>query len=131
VLTEDGHVAGVVSDVDLITAREAGLGRPRQRPARRELRPTAGQLMTAPAVTIRPEATISAAARLMSARRVRRLPVVDRSERLVGIVTLRDLLRLFVRSDEEIGWRSPRCWGRSCPPTGRRSRSPCTMASSR
>jgi CBS domain-containing protein len=105
VLTEDGRVAGVVSDADLIAAREAGHGRSLQRPARRQLRLTAGQLMTAPAVTILPDATISAAARLMSARRVRRLPVVDGSEHLEGIVTLRDLLRLFVRTDDDIAWQ--------------------------
>jgi CBS domain-containing protein len=105
VLTEDGHVAGVVSDVDLIAARDSGHGRPLSRAARRQLRLTAGQLMTAPAVTIQPDATISAAARLMSARRIRRLPVVDGSERLVGIATLRDLLRLFVRSDDDIAWQ--------------------------
>jgi len=115
VLTEDARVAGVVSDVDLIAARNAGQGRPLQRPARRQLRLTAGQLMTAPAVTIQPDATISAAARLMSARRVRRLPVVDGSERLVGIVTLRDLLRLFVRSDDDIAWQVTEMLGQILP----------------
>jgi CBS domain-containing protein len=105
VLAEDGHVAGVVSDADLVAARDGGPGRPLQRPARRQLRLTAGQLMSAPAVTIQPDATISAAGRLMSARRVRRLPVVDGSGRLAGIVTLRDLLSLFVRSDGEIAWQ--------------------------
>lgn len=104
VLAEDGHVAGVVSDVDLIAARD-GAGRPFQRPGRRQLRRTAGELMSAPAVTIQPDATISAAARLMSARGVRRLPVVDAQGRLAGIVSLRDLLSLFVRTDDEIAWQ--------------------------
>jgi CBS-domain-containing membrane protein len=61
--------------------------------------------MSAPAVTIQADATISAAARLMSARSVRRLPVVDGKGRLAGIVSLRDLLSLFVRSDDEIAWQ--------------------------
>ena len=105
VLAQDGQVAGVVSDVDLIAARDGGAARPLPRPARRQLRLTAGELMSAPAVTIQPDATISAAARLMSARNVRRLPVVDGNGRLEGIVTLRDLLSLFVRSDDEIAWQ--------------------------
>jgi CBS domain-containing protein len=105
VLAEDGHVAGIVSDVDLIATRDGGPGRLFQRPGRRQLRLTAGELMSAPAVTIQADATISAAARLMGARCVRRLPVVDGKGRLAGIVSLRDLLSLFVRSDDEIAWQ--------------------------
>ena len=61
VLTDNEHVAGVVSDADLINARDGRLGRSLQRPARRQLRLTAAQLMSTPAVTIQPDATISAA----------------------------------------------------------------------
>jgi CBS domain-containing protein len=105
VLTDNEHVAGVVSDTDLSNARDGRLGRSLQRPARRQLRLTAAQLMSTPAVTIQPDATISAAGRLMSIRHVRRLPVVDSHGRLAGIVSLRDLLSLFVRSDDEIAWQ--------------------------
>jgi len=38
----------------------------------------------------------------MSEKRVNRLPVVDESGELVGIVTRADLVRAFVRSDAEI-----------------------------
>ena len=57
--------------------------------------------MTAPALTIRPLQSVSEAAKLMLARRVNRLPVVD-GTRLVGIVTRADLVRAFHRSDDEI-----------------------------
>jgi CBS domain-containing protein len=50
---------------------------------------------------IRPTASVADAARVMSERRVNRLPVVD-EDKLVGIVTRADLVRVFVRSDEEI-----------------------------
>ena len=63
---------------------------------------TAGELMTAPAITIGPHATIPAAARLMTAQHVRRLPVVDEKGRLAGIVSRRDLLSVFLRPDEDI-----------------------------
>lgn len=58
--------------------------------------------MSTPAVTVHAEETAADAARLMTRRSVERLPVVDEEERLVGIVTRRDLLRLFLRPDAEI-----------------------------
>ncbi|GGY41717.1 CBS domain-containing protein [Streptomyces tanashiensis] len=86
VLDEDDRVLGVVSESDLL--------------ARRAL--TADELMTAPAVTVHAEQTVADAARLMVRRGVERLPVVDEEERLVGIVTRRDLLYVFLRPDAEI-----------------------------
>jgi CBS domain-containing protein len=62
---------------------------------------TAGEAMTAPALTIAPERPAAAAARLMLDHGVHRLPVV-RDGVLVGIVTRADLVRAFSRSDEEI-----------------------------
>ena len=58
--------------------------------------------MTTPAITIGPHATVPAAARLMSARHVRMLPVVDEKGRLAGVVSRRDLLSVFLRPDEDI-----------------------------
>ena len=62
---------------------------------------TAGEAMTAPAITIPSYSSVSEAARLMSEHGVNRLPVV-RGDALVGIVTRTDLVRAFARSDEEI-----------------------------
>ncbi|MEU7605385.1 CBS domain-containing protein [Streptomyces sp. NPDC041003] len=59
-------------------------------------------LMSTPAVTVHAEETAADAARLMTRRGIERLPVVDEEDQLVGIVTRRDLLRLFVRPDSEI-----------------------------
>ncbi|MEF9887028.1 CBS domain-containing protein [Streptomyces sp. P9-A4] len=86
VLDDDDHVVGVVSESDLL--------------ARHEL--TARELMTTPAVTVHAEETVADAARLMVRRGVERLPVVDEEERLVGIVTRRDLLCVYLRPDAEI-----------------------------
>ena len=63
---------------------------------------TAGALMTAPAITIDPDATIPAAARLMNTHHLRRLPVIDADGKLVGIVSRRDLLSVFLRPDADI-----------------------------
>ncbi|MGW1555634.1 CBS domain-containing protein [Streptomyces sp. NPDC002144] len=63
---------------------------------------TAGELMSKPAVTVHTDATATEAARVMMRHGVERLPVVDEEDRLVGIVTRHDLLRVFLRSDDAI-----------------------------
>ncbi|MBG0815505.1 CBS domain-containing protein [Planomonospora sp. ID82291] len=63
---------------------------------------TAAELMTSPAVTIRPQAAVVYAMRLMDEHGVKRLPVVDGDGRIEGIVSRQDLLKVFLRSDEEI-----------------------------
>ncbi|MCX3059266.1 CBS domain-containing protein [Streptomyces beihaiensis] len=62
----------------------------------------AEELMSAPAVCARPEWTVVEAARLMAAHNVKRLPVVDEADRLRGIVSRGDLLRIFLRRDDAI-----------------------------
>jgi CBS domain-containing protein len=109
VLTKNGHVAGIVSEADVLRKEErnfrrAGTGLPRR--TRRERAQadarTAAELMTTPVITIHPDAPVGAAARLMNGHRIRRLPVVDPSGKLIGIVSRRDLLSVFLRPDEEI-----------------------------
>jgi CBS-domain-containing membrane protein len=64
---------------------------------------SAAELMTAPAVTIGPDATVTEAARLLHRHGIKRLPVVDPAGPLLGIVSRADLLKVFLRSDAEIG----------------------------
>ncbi|NDZ88067.1 CBS domain-containing protein [Streptomyces sp. SID10115] len=99
VVDEDDKVMGVVSQTDL--ARHQANRPDRSRPASPGT-PTARTLMTSPAVTVHPEQRVVEAARIMERRHVARLPVVDEEDRLIGIATRRDLLRVFLRTDEEI-----------------------------
>ncbi|MFG3527222.1 CBS domain-containing protein [Streptomyces sp. NPDC047917] len=62
----------------------------------------AEELMSAPAVCARPDWTVVEAARLMEVQDVKRLPVVDETDKLLGIVSRRDLLRVFLRHDDAI-----------------------------
>ncbi|MFH9955889.1 CBS domain-containing protein [Streptomyces roseolus] len=115
VVDDDDKVMGVVSQTDL-TRRQAarsrtGSGRDRVLRALRRIAHaasasgpalTAGGLMTSPAVTVHPEQRVVDAARIMERRHVDRLPVVDEEDRLIGIATRRDLLRVFLRTDEDI-----------------------------
>ncbi len=109
VLKMGRQVVGVVTEADLLAAEDKvqrrlhAAGR-RPRWPRRQQHPalTAGELMTAPAITIGPHATVPAAARVMTAQHIRRLPVVDEKGRLAGVVSRRDLLSVFLRPDEDI-----------------------------
>ena len=109
VVTKDGHVAGVVSEFDLLLKEErdlrrlgAGLPARSRRERKRAEARTAAALMTSPAITIHPDAPVGVAARLMNGHHIRRLPVVDPAGKLIGIVSRRDLLSVFLRPDEEI-----------------------------
>lgn len=62
----------------------------------------AADVMTAPAVTVHPGATLGEAARIMARRRVKRLPVVNAEGLLEGVVSRADLLKVFLRTDEEL-----------------------------
>jgi CBS-domain-containing membrane protein len=62
----------------------------------------ARDLMTRPAVTIDPDATAVEAARMMRARRVKRLVVTDETGHLLGIVSRIDVLGVYGRDDDDI-----------------------------
>ena len=109
VVDESGAVLGVVSGSDLTCHEESGPtlgallthGRTTITHARKARARTARELMTAPARTIRPDATVCDALRSMVRGGVGRLLVMD-GGRLVGILARSDLLRVYTRSDEAI-----------------------------
>jgi CBS domain-containing protein len=109
VLDSAGHLTGVVSEADLLLkeagtqARGAHLGHPGRRGERAKAAGvTAADLMSRPPVTVGPEESVVAAAKRMRDRRVKRLPVVDGTGRLVGVVSRVDVLSVFNRPDTEI-----------------------------
>ncbi|MGW0698965.1 CBS domain-containing protein [Streptomyces sp. NPDC002867] len=91
VIDDDGRPVGVVSEADLLRRHTSGTGSD-----------TAEGLMTSPAVVARPEWSAVEAARVMEDRHIKRLPVVDGSGRLIGVVSRSDLLQLFLRRDRAI-----------------------------
>lgn len=111
-----GRVVGVVSEEDLLH-KEEFTGGDYAPPLRARLRARLGsggsagdkaaariaaELMTGPAVTVSSDASAVLAARLMERRGVKQLPVVDEDGHLLGIVSRRDLLSVFVRQDDDI-----------------------------
>ena len=107
VLDAEGHVVGVVTEANLLAEEEKRAWERMAVPGH-GLRPqqhwalTAGELMSSPATTIGPDATIASAARAMNEHHVRRLPVVDPGGRLLGVVSRRDLLSVFLRTDSAV-----------------------------
>ena len=111
VIDAEGAVIGVFSEGDVVY-RESG-GTPKSQFLDRLSLPagaknktlmamTVGEAMTSPPVTIAAHRPVTEAAKTMIDRRVNRLPVVDEGGKLLGILTRADLVRAFVRSDEEL-----------------------------
>jgi CBS domain-containing protein len=56
-----------------------------------------GDIMTSPAATIHPNANITEAAQMMDEKKIRRLPVVDEKNVLVGIISRADILKAVLK----------------------------------
>ncbi|HVR72935.1 MAG TPA: CBS domain-containing protein [Planctomycetota bacterium] len=111
IIDEEGRLRGIVSEADLLRIAD----KPRRsllewiirsgsfvEVERRAEEMTAGDVMTAEVVTVRPETSAREAARTLLEAGVKRLPVVDEAGVLVGIVSRHDLLAPLVRGDEAI-----------------------------
>ncbi|MEO3755293.1 CBS domain-containing protein [Streptomyces sp. B6B3] len=102
VVRGDGRVDGIVSVADLLPKEE--LRDPSRLPTddTRAGAATAGRLMTSPAVSVRPDEPLAHVARLMGSWHLALLPVVDGEGLLTGSVSRQDVLRGFLRPDEDI-----------------------------
>jgi CBS domain-containing protein len=104
-----GQVLGVVSEADLLhkaaeTEFPAGPIRLQWKLSEKSKATavTADQLMSSPAVTIHADAPVTAAAKTMQDRSLKRLPVVDEGDKLIGIVSRVDVLSVYERPDSAI-----------------------------
>lgn len=111
VLGEGDRVLGIVSEADLLPkesrSQEPAPAFPPLTPSQARTRhkaeaSTALELMTTPVVTITADEDVSEAAKRMEAHRIKRLPVIGSDRGLVGIVSRRDILRVFLRTDEDL-----------------------------
>ncbi|MFE3323529.1 CBS domain-containing protein [Streptomyces sp. NPDC059176] len=121
VLEGDGRVIGVVSEADLLPKEEHRLDEPAREAgvpedAAKAHAVSAEELMSTPAITVHADATLAEAARIMARRAVKRLPVVDGVGVLEGVVSRSDLLKVFLRTDEDIADEVSRCVLAALPP---------------
>lgn len=111
IVNQQGIPIGIVSETDLLIKQ--------MRPSRESLREllhadkrrtakakadgtVASDIMTSPVITVESDTGLGDAARLMQHRNLRRLVVVDEGDRIAGIVSRSDLLKVFLRTDDEI-----------------------------
>jgi CBS domain-containing protein len=89
VVLENGIVVGIVTERDMMERVVAVSAEPAKTFVR--------QVMSKPVVTVEPETLLEEAVELMFEHRIKKLPVVERSDtdaRLVGLVTLTDIARI-------------------------------------
>jgi len=86
VVVETGKPMGIVTERDILTKVAA----PDKQPSRVLVR----DIMTSPVVVVHPHEEVAEAAKLMSQRKIRRLPVVQEGK-LVGMITENDIIRVW------------------------------------
>ena len=104
VTDEGGHVCGVVSEADLIRDLVGPDQRLHEIPIA-DSRPSNGyvdEVMTTHAITVHPETDLAQAVELVTSTGIKCLPVVDESDRVVGVVSRRDVVRMLARADETL-----------------------------
>ena len=93
VVTVEGRPAGIVTDRDLALATCVHRASPDD---------AIGLVMTSPVSTLREDEDILDATKQMMVQSVRRLAVVDERERLVGVVSVDDLIPFLSRALQNI-----------------------------
>ncbi len=116
VVDDDDHLVGIISETDLMW-QETGVTPPAyimfldsviylQNPATYEkelhkaLGQTVGEVMSKDPIAIAADKPLKEAAQLMHDRDVRRLPVVDANNLVIGILTRGDIVRAMAASQE-------------------------------
>ncbi|HEV3231509.1 MAG TPA: CBS domain-containing protein [Candidatus Dormibacteraeota bacterium] len=88
VIDESNHLIGVVSESDIIG--KAG--------------ETVAEIMTNGSFTVAEDTTLGDAAEILLRRRIRRLPVVDGDNRLIGLLSRSDLIIFFAHHVWTCSW---------------------------
>ena len=92
VLDAAGQMLGIVSERDIVNSLAAN--------GARTLEMTAGQLMTRVLHTVTPRTTVAEAMTMMTASRVRHLPVVA-DETLIGLISIGDVVKARIMQAEQ------------------------------
>lgn len=114
VVDDAGHLIGIISETDLMW-QQAGVTPPAyfmifdsviylknpveyERELHKALGQTVGEVMNEKPITISPDKPLREAAKIMRDRKIHRLPVLDDSEQIVGILSLSDIIRDMAKS---------------------------------
>lgn len=116
VVDDSGKLVGVISEGDLMW-QEAEVKLPSyimlldsviylenpgryQRDLHKALGQTVGEVMSNNPLTVKPEKTVKDAARILNEKRIDRLPVIDDSGKVVGIITRGDIVRIMALGED-------------------------------
>jgi CBS-domain-containing membrane protein len=104
VVDEEAHVIGVITEADVLSMA----GMKRQHTFKDILRHILGEplperrgrnkvedVMTSPAITTKPDKDIKEVAGILDDRRIKRLPVVDDQNKLIGVISRADIVRVI------------------------------------
>ncbi|WP_414620010.1 CBS domain-containing protein [Calothrix sp. CCY 0018] len=114
VVDDAGHLIGIISETDLMW-QQAGVTPPAyfvifdsviylknpveyERELHKALGQTVGEVMNEKPITISPDKPLREAAKIMRDRKIHRLPVIDDSQQIVGILSLSDIIRDMANS---------------------------------
>ena len=116
VVDDVGKLVGIISETDLMW-QETGVTPPAyimfldsviylknpatyERDLHKALGQTVGEVMTKNPITISPDKTLREAATIMHDRSVHRLPVLDDTDQVIGILTRGDIIRAMAASQD-------------------------------
>jgi len=105
VVDKENKVIGIITQADILSM--VGVSREHtfkdlfrymlgERLPERRLGDLVGDIMTTPALTIKPDTNIAEAVKIMDEKRIRRLTVVDEQHKLIGILTRADILKAVI-----------------------------------
>lgn len=106
VVDKENRVIGVVTQADILsmigirkehTIKDVLKHMLGERLPERKIGDIVGDIMASSTITINPDANIAEAAQIMDEKRIRRLPVVDDKNKLIGIITRADILKAVIR----------------------------------
>lgn len=115
VVDEEGKILGIVSEGDLLckaTSPEIPDGlcilgavifysgvREYRRAFKKLAAMDAEEIMTAEVVNLPPDAEVGEAAKIMQEKHIKRVPIVDKQNHLLGIVTRQDIVKMLLAED--------------------------------
>ncbi len=93
---EEGKLFGIVSDRDLLRHISPNIGTNNYTPKDLDtLKKRVHQIVTRQPITLRPEASIADAVAIFNTHRISCIPIVDKENVPVGIISWRDILKNF------------------------------------
>ena len=106
VVSSDAVLVGVLSEADLLVGRVLRDARSslilHEEDDSLEARGTVGAVMTARPMTVTEDTDVAAVAKMMTTTGFKSLPVVDARNRVVGVVSRRDIVRTLARPATEV-----------------------------